>query len=319
MVMNYEKIEKAYGLLLENVQLIQNHLKTNFYDALIEQNVAYTSKKSDLEQVEKHNHTLESLHLTKEEWRKSFQFLLIKGGQTEPLQWNHQFTPDSIGQLLTLVIDQLFPGPGLTVLELGSGTGNLALTLMNHSRFQIDYFGIEVDDLLIDLSASIADVIGAPLGLAQGDAVRPAILRESQCIVSDLPIGYYPDDQIASRYEVYSEQGHTFAHHLLMEQALKYLSKDGYALFLAPTNLLISDQSHLLKSWIEEQAHLVALINLPTNLFSSEELAKSLFVFQKREAKAVKPFVYPLTDLQDREQIEDLMQKFKNWQEANAM
>ena len=34
--MNFEKIEKAYGYLLENTQTIQNDLQTNFYDALVE-------------------------------------------------------------------------------------------------------------------------------------------------------------------------------------------------------------------------------------------------------------------------------------------
>ena len=36
--MNFEKIEKAYGYLLENTQTIQDDLQTNFYDALVEQN-----------------------------------------------------------------------------------------------------------------------------------------------------------------------------------------------------------------------------------------------------------------------------------------
>ena len=81
---------------------------------------------------------------------------------------------------------------------------------------------MEVDDLLIDLSASIADVMESSVVFAQGDAVRPQVLKESDLIVSDLPIGYYPDDAIAQRYQVASSEGHTYAHHLMMEQALKY-------------------------------------------------------------------------------------------------
>lgn len=34
--MNFEKIETAYELILENIQLIENELKTHIYDALIE-------------------------------------------------------------------------------------------------------------------------------------------------------------------------------------------------------------------------------------------------------------------------------------------
>ena len=90
---------------------------------------------------------------------QSYQFLFMKAAQTEPLQANHQFTPDAIGFIITFLIDQLAKGDQLDVLEVGSGTGNLAETIVNNSRLTIDYLGLEVDDLLIDLSASIADVM----------------------------------------------------------------------------------------------------------------------------------------------------------------
>lgn len=223
--MNFEKIEQAYDLLLENVQTIQNQLGTNIYDAMIEQNATYVAGQHETDLVVKNNQTLKQLDLTKEEWRRAYQFLLIKANQTEPMQYNHQFTPDSIGFILSFLVDQLVPTQKVTVLEIGSGTGNLAQTILNASQKELDYLGIEVDDLLIDLSASIADVMQADISFAQGDAVRPQILKESQVILGDLPIGYYPDDQIASRYQVASPKEHTYAHHLLMEQSLKYLEK----------------------------------------------------------------------------------------------
>ena len=39
--MDFEKIEQAYTYLIENVQIIQNDLATNFYYALIDQNVIF--------------------------------------------------------------------------------------------------------------------------------------------------------------------------------------------------------------------------------------------------------------------------------------
>ena len=105
-----------------------------------------------------------------------------------------------------ILIDQLAKSDQLDVLEVGSGTGNLAETIVNNSRLTIDYLGLEVDDLLIDLSASIADVMESSVVFAQGDAVRPQVLKESDLIVSDLPIGYYPDDEIAQRYQVASSE-----------------------------------------------------------------------------------------------------------------
>lgn len=317
--MNFEKIEKAYGYLLENTQTIQNDLQTNFYDALVEQNAIYLDGQTELTLVKENNQRLKDLNLNKEEWRRSFQYLLMKAAQTEPLQANHQFTPDGIGFLLVFLVDQLASSDQVDVLEIGSGTGNLAQTLMNNCQRSLDYLGLEMDDLLIDLAASMAEVMKADVNFAQGDAIRPQVLKESDVIISDLPVGYYPDDAIASRYQVASPQGHTYAHHLLIEQSLKYLKPGGVAVFLAPNDLLTSEQSPLLKKWMQDHAQVLAMVNLPENLFRSANLAKTIFVFRKQEEAVVQPFVYPLTDLQDQEDLVKFRESFQNWNKESEI
>ncbi|MBZ2153642.1 class I SAM-dependent methyltransferase [Streptococcus australis] len=317
--MNFEKIEKAYGYLLENTQTIQNDLQTNFYDALVEQNAIYLDGQTELTLVKENNQRLKDLNLSKEEWRRSFQYLLMKAAQTEPLQANHQFTPDGIGFLLVFLVDQLASSDQVDVLEMGSGTGNLAQTLMNNCQRSLDYLGLEIDDLLIDLAASMAEVMKADVNFAQGDAIRPQVLKESDVIISDLPVGYYPDDAIASRYQVASPQGHTYAHHLLIEQSLKYLKPGGVAIFLAPNDLLTSEQSPLLKKWMQDHAQVLAMVTLPENLFRSANLAKTIFVFRKQEEAVVQPFVYPLTDLQDQEDLMKFRESFRNWNKESEI
>lgn len=317
--MNFEKIEKAYGYLLENTQTIQNDLQTNFYDALVEQNAIYLDGQTELTLVKENNQRLKDLNLNKEEWRRSFQYLLMKAAQTEPLQANHQFTPDGIGFLLVFLVDQLASSDQVDVLEMGSGTGNLAQTLMNNCQRSLDYLGVEIDDLLIDLAASMAEVMKADVNFAQGDAIRPQVLKESDVIISDLPVGYYPDDAIASRYQVASPQGHTYAHHLLIEQSLKYLKPGGVAIFLAPNDLLTSEQSPLLKQWMQDHAQVLAMVTLPENLFRSANLAKTIFVFRKQEEAVVQPFVYPLTDLQDQEDLMKFRESFQNWNKESEI
>jgi len=317
--MNFEKIEKAYGYLLENTQTIQNDLQTNFYDALVEQNAIYLDGQTELTLVKENNQRLKDLNLNKEEWRRSFQYLLMKAAQTEPLQANHQFTPDGIGFLLVFLVDQLASSDKVDVLEIGSGTGNLAQTLMNNCQRSLDYLGLEIDDLLIDLAASMAEVMKSDVNFAQGDAVRPQVLKESDVIISDLPVGYYPDDAIASRYQVASPQGHTYAHHLLIEQSLKYLKPGGIAIFLAPNDLLTSEQSPLLKKWMQDHAQVLAMVTLPENLFRSANLAKTIFVLRKQEEAEVQPFVYPLTDLQNQEDVMKFRESFQNWNKESEI
>ena len=317
--MDFEKIEQAYTYLLENVQVIQSDLTTNFYDALVEQNSIYLDGETELEQVKENNQALKRLALRKEEWLKTYQFLLMKAGQTEPLQANHQFTPDAIALLLVFIVEELFKEEEITILEMGSGMGILGATFLTSLAKKVDYLGVEVDDLLIDLAASMADVIGLQAVFVQGDAVRPQMLKESDVVISDLPVGYYPDDAVASRHQVASSQEHTYAHHLLMEQGLKYLKSDGYAIFLAPSDLLTSPQSDLLKGWLKEEASLVAMISLPENLFANAKQYKTIFILQKKSEIAVEPFVYPLVSLQDASVLMKFKENFQKWTQGTEI
>ena len=77
------------------------------------------------------------------------------------VQANHQFTPDAIGFIILYLLEGLTQEKQLDILEIGSGTGNLAETLLNNSQKTLNYMGMKVDDLLIDLSASIAEVVNS--------------------------------------------------------------------------------------------------------------------------------------------------------------
>lgn len=77
--MDFEKIEQAYTYLLENVQVIQSDLATNFYDALVEQNSIYLDGETELNQVKDNNQALKRLALRKEEWAQDLPVSLDEG------------------------------------------------------------------------------------------------------------------------------------------------------------------------------------------------------------------------------------------------
>ncbi len=73
--------------------------------------------------------------------------ILMKAAQTEPMQVNHQFTPDTIGFLITFLYWSAGSRRGSwRIRNSGSGTGNLAETVLNHTQKKIDYLGSELDD-----------------------------------------------------------------------------------------------------------------------------------------------------------------------------
>ena len=304
-----EKIETAFGLLLANVQQLETHLATHFYDALIEQNVSYLGKAVS-DDLQHRNEQLRALNLTKLEWQKVYQFALVKGAKEMHLQANHQLTPDAIGYIIKFMIETLTTETSLSILELGSGTGNLAETLLTGMPDKnLTYTGFEVDDLMIDLSASIADVMQTSAQFLQIDAVRPQVIEPVDLLLLDLPVGYYPDDEIAKRSVVGSQLEHTYAHHLLMAQGFKYLKAEGYAIFVAPSDLLSSPQANLLKKWLQDYARVAAVITLPEDIVT-ENNSKAIFVLQK-SAQGKAPFVFPLTSLTNPEIVQSFMTQFR--------
>lgn len=304
-----EKIETAFGLLLANVQQLETHLATHFYDALIEQNVSYLGKAVS-DDLQHRNEQLRALNLTKLEWQKVYQFALVKGAKEMHLQANHQLTPDAIGYIINFMIETLTTETSLSILELGSGTGNLAETLLTGMPDKdLTYTGFEVDDLMIDLSASIADVMQTSAQFLQIDAVRPQVIEPVDLLLLDLPVGYYPDDEIAKRSVVGSQLEHTYAHHLLMAQGFKYLKAEGYAIFVAPSDLLSSPQANLLKKWLQDYARVAAVITLPEDIVT-ENNSKAIFVLQK-SAQGKAPFVFPLTSLTNPEIVQSFMTQFR--------
>ena len=122
-----------------------------------------------------------------------------------------------------------------------------------------------------------------------------------------MPIGFYPDDEVAKNFEVAATDGHTFAHHLLIEQSFNYLKDGAFAVFLAPEDLLTSVQGPLLKEWISQHGSIMAVITLPSSLFNAD--AKAIYVLKKGPAAHV-TFAHPLSSLTDRESLEIFMEEF---------
>ena len=104
-----------------------------------------------------------------------------------------------------------------------------------------------------------------------------------------------------------------------MEQSLKYLKPGGYAIFLAPNNLLTSRQSQLLKNWLQKDVQIVAMIALPESLFGNAAYAKTIFVLKKQDEQAIQPFVYALTDLQNQAALLTFSEKFQNWRQESEI
>jgi site-specific DNA-methyltransferase (adenine-specific) len=219
--------------------------------------------------------------ISKEDIRRGIQLAVLKG-MKQNAQPHHQMTPDSIGMLIGHIASKLAVGEhSLTLLDPASGTGNLLYTVMNAIGNNVTATAVEIDDLLVRLSAVVAELLEHPLTFYVQDALRPLLVDPVDITVSDLPVGYYPDDDNALNFELMPAEGHAYAHHLFIEQSMNHTKPGGYGMFIIPANLFDSEQSPLLHPFLKKQTVIRAVIQLPDSLFKSTAHAKSILVLQK--------------------------------------
>lgn len=138
--------------------------------------------------------------------------------------------------------------------------------------------------------------------------------------ISDLPVGFYPNDERAKKFQTSAKEGHTYAHHLLIEQSMKYVKPDGFGLFLVPSNILETEQTEFFTDWLKEQVYLQGIIQLPDELFRSKESRKSILILQNKGAASqqVKEVMLArLTSLKEPEQFRQFVQQFEAWKVSN--
>src|SRR5699024_8686792 len=80
----------------------------------------------------------------------------------------------------------------------------------------------EIDQTLIRISVMYANFMQSQIEFFHQDSLQPFLLDPVDLVVADLPVGYYPDDEQARKYELKASEGHSYAHYLLTEQSLHY-------------------------------------------------------------------------------------------------
>lgn len=261
---------------------------------------------------------------SKEDRRKAFQMAILKGMRGQYTQANHQMTPDIVGLLMVylmrIFIDQ--PKKGLHMLELGVGTGNLLATILNQladEGLSVTADGVEIDDLLLSIAVvSMGLQEHDQVSFTLQDCLTDLFVEPADVVISDLPIGYYPNDEGAKNFETAFSEGHSYSHYLFIEQGLKYLKANGLAMFVMPSQQFQAEEAKGLIQHIQKVGHLQAVIQLPENLFTSSQAQKSILVLQKQgdQAKQVKEVLMAQApDFKDPAAVQYFFGQINEWKQ----
>lgn len=110
----------------------------------------------------------------------------------------------------------------------------------------------------------------------------PLPLEEADIVIGDFPVGYYPIDERSMEFKLGFEEGHSYSHYLLIEQAINALKDAGYAFLVVPSNIFTGEHVKQLEKYIATETEMQAFLNLPPTLFKNEKARKSILILQKK-------------------------------------
>ncbi|MBP3949767.1 class I SAM-dependent methyltransferase [Bacillus suaedae] len=251
-----------------------------------------------------------------EDIRKAYQLAVLKG-MKGAVQSHHSMTPDAVCLFLSYLVNKVIHKKEVvTLLDLAVGSGNLVSALLNHSTTKMVAKGFEVDETLVKLAFVNANLQKHELDLFHQDSIEPLAIPEVDLVVTDLPVGFYPKDDVASSYNLNAAEGHSFIHHLMIEQALKKTKDGGFLFFVVPNFLFESEQAQSLHQFIKKEATILGLLKLPDSMFQAEQHGKSIFMLQKKGSDIIQPqqaLLAELPSFSKKEALADMIQQINKW------
>lgn len=321
-------VEELFNVFNETAEILLQELNCTYLEALAEtgENIFQQSILQNIESelAEKRLKKIyEELSLDKfsqENIRKAFQLAILKG-MKESVQPNHQMTPDSIGMLFGYLLNKFMKQSSYRLLDPAVGTGNLLTAAMNQGlNKRIDGIGVEIDDLLIKLAYINANLQEHAIELFNQDSLEHLFIEKVDVVISDLPVGYYPNDVRAAEYVMKADKGHTYAHHLFIEQSIRYVKEGGYLFFLIPNGLFESEQAKKLHEYLMKNVYIQAILQLPESLFKNKQNAKSILIMQKQGEQVKQPkevLLVNMPSLTNGSELEKILTKMDRWINEN--
>ncbi|MEB7437465.1 class I SAM-dependent methyltransferase [Mammaliicoccus sciuri] len=259
---------------------------------------------------------------TLQERRKAFQFAYLSLLKEEVIQPNHQMTPDSIGFILSYLVNLFNKNKTeLNIVDIASGTGHLSATINEQNQDKtLMHHLIEVDPVLQRVSIHLANFLEIPFDVYPQDAIMPLPLEEADVIVGDLPVGYYPVDERSKEMILGFDEGHSYSHYLLLEQAVTATRPGGYVFLIVPTNIFEGEKVKQLQKYIATETEMQAFLNFPNSLFKTEQSRKSLLILQKkdpRNTKSVEVLLANIPDFKAQSQLQTFLSEVDEWMKEN--
>ncbi|WP_026701387.1 class I SAM-dependent methyltransferase [Salibacterium aidingense] len=317
------EVEKLHTLIDDMASSIQQHTDVTYLEALAEagenvfqHRIVQTLPDEENKRLAKKLDEELPEEMKKEEIRKAFQLAVIKG-MKEAVQPHHAMTPDAVAMFMGYLVEKLTSKrESLALLDPAAGTANLLSAVLNQMSKETAAYGAEVDETLLKIAYVLSNLQEHDVELFHQDSIEQLASPEVDVIVSDLPVGYYPKEEVAEGFHLKSKEGRSYVHHLLIEKCMANVKPGGFFILLIPNFMFESEEAPALHTYIKEEAVILGLLQLPSSMFKTEQAGKSIWLLQKKGPEVVQPgqaLLAELPSFNNQEALLDMMKQMDKW------
>lgn len=252
----------------------------------------------------------------KETIRKVYQFLLLKVLK-ELNNPSYDITPEVITMYISHLIECIYGDKKVSITDLASGSGSLLINIAALVKGEKEITSVDVDSNYVRLQQNIFNILETNVEIINQDALKPLNIKKQDIVISDVPFGYYADEDNSLNYKLCSTDGYSLNALLFIEQAANYLDENGVGILVIPKKVLELEDNF--KKYLEEDINLNAVITLPDEMFKNVSQQKAIILITKKGQTRLpnQVFLAQIPSFQNKASYAKFIEEFNEWLENN--
>ena len=252
----------------------------------------------------------------KETIRKVYQFLLLKALK-ELNNPSYDITPEVITMYISHLIECIYGDKKVSITDLASGSGSLLINIAALVKGEKEITSVDVDSNYVRLQQNIFNLLEINVEIINQDALKPLNIKKQDIVISDVPFGYYADEDNSLNYKLCSTDGYSLNALLFIEQAANYLDENGVGILVIPKKVLELEDNF--KKYLEEDINLNAVITLPDEMFKNASQQKAIILITKKGQTRLpnQVFLAQIPSFQNKASYAKFIEEFNGWLENN--
>ena len=252
----------------------------------------------------------------KETIRKVYQFLLLKALK-ELNNPSYDITPEVITMYISHLTECIYGDKKVSITDLASGSGSLLINIAELVKGEKEITSVDVDSNYVRLQQNIFNLLETNVEIINQDALKPLNIKKQDIVISDVPFGYYADEDNSLNYKLCSTDGYSLNALLFIEQAANYLDENGVGILVIPKKVLELEDNF--KKYLEEDINLNAVITLPDEMFKNASQQKAIILITKKGQTRLpnQVFLAQIPSFQNKASYAKFIEEFNEWLENN--